>query len=395
MATSLPCADQRQLVLRGGLGEEVVDAGLRGDGGGGHRVVAGDHHRADAHPAQLRKALLDAALHDVLQIDDAQQPAIAGDSERRAAGFGDLFGDGADLGDGFGLRLRLVGQRRVRPPARHRLRRDRGNHRLDGALADRDAVEIDPAHARLGGERHEAGVEAGHVAGADAIGLLGQHHDRAALRRLVGERRQLGGVGEIRLGHAGDRPERSRLAVAQGDRTGLVEEQRVDVARRLDRAARQGEDVEAHQPVHPGNADGREQRADRRRDQGDEQGNQDDQRDRAAGIGREARDRGHHEHEHDGQPGEQDVQRDLVRSLLARRALDQGDHPIDKGRARRRGDAYTDPVGEHLRTAGHRRAVAAGFPDDGGGFAGDRRLVDRGDTLDDLAVGGDQLASLD
>ena len=57
------------------------------------------------------------------------------------------------------------------------------------------------------------------------------------------------------------------LAVAERDRARLVEQQHVDVARGLDRAARQGEHVAAHQAVHAGDADAREQRADRRRDQ--------------------------------------------------------------------------------------------------------------------------------
>ena len=35
--------------------------------------------------AQLRDALLHAALDDVLQMDDAEQPFAVGDSERRAA----------------------------------------------------------------------------------------------------------------------------------------------------------------------------------------------------------------------------------------------------------------------------------------------------------------------
>ena len=35
------------------------------------------------------------------------------------------------------------------------------------------------------------------------------------------------------------------------------------------------------------------------------------------------------------------------------------------------------------------------FADDGGGFAGDRGLVDRGDALDHLAVAGDDVARLD
>ena len=189
--------------------------------------------------------------------------------------------------------------------------------------------------------------------------------------------------------------ELGRLAVAERDGAGLVEQQRVDVAGRLDRAAGHGQHVEAHQPVHAGDADRRQQRADRGRDQRHEQRDQDDDRDRAAGIGDVARDRRRREHEDDGQADEQDVERDLVRRLLPLGALDQPDHAVEEGRARRRGDAHLDPVGQHLRAAGHGRAVAAGLADDRRRFAGDRRLVDRGDALDHLAVGRDDVAGLD
>ena len=82
------------------------------------------------------------------------------------------------------------------------------------------------------------------------------------------------------VGDAGKREELGRLAVAQRDRAGLVEQQRVDVARRLHRAAGHRQHVEAHQAVHAGDADRRQQRADRGRDQRDEQRDQDHHRDR-------------------------------------------------------------------------------------------------------------------
>src|SRR6201991_4119285 len=48
-------------------------------------VVAGHHHGLDAHLAQFGKALLDAALHDVLQLDHAEHAramlALFGDHE--------------------------------------------------------------------------------------------------------------------------------------------------------------------------------------------------------------------------------------------------------------------------------------------------------------------------
>jgi hypothetical protein len=44
-------ADQLELGLGGGFGEEVVDARLLGDLGGREPVVARDHDRLDAHRA--------------------------------------------------------------------------------------------------------------------------------------------------------------------------------------------------------------------------------------------------------------------------------------------------------------------------------------------------------
>ena len=91
-----------QLVLRRRLREEIVDAGLGGDRRRRHRIVAGDHHGADAHAAQLGEALADAALDDVLEVDDAEQAAVLGDGERRAAGLGDLVRDRLDLAGELG-----------------------------------------------------------------------------------------------------------------------------------------------------------------------------------------------------------------------------------------------------------------------------------------------------
>ena len=73
-AAALLLLDQRHLVLRRRLGEEVVDSRLAGDRRGGARVVAGDHHRADPHPAQLVEALAHPRLDDVGEVDDAEHP---------------------------------------------------------------------------------------------------------------------------------------------------------------------------------------------------------------------------------------------------------------------------------------------------------------------------------
>ena len=95
IATSRPCrlvlANQFELGFRRGLGEEIIDAGLGGDRRGGERVVAGDHHRLDAHAAQLAEALLDAALDDVLELDDAEHAGAVAHHQRRAAAAGHVL----------------------------------------------------------------------------------------------------------------------------------------------------------------------------------------------------------------------------------------------------------------------------------------------------------------
>ena len=75
VAVRLLLADERDLRLGRGLGDEVVDAGLARDRRRGPRVVAGDHHRPDAHLAELGEALDEALLDGVLELDHAEDRA--------------------------------------------------------------------------------------------------------------------------------------------------------------------------------------------------------------------------------------------------------------------------------------------------------------------------------
>ena len=77
VAVGLLLADEGDLVLGLGLGDEVVDAGLPGDRRRGPRVVAGDHDRPDAHPAELGEALDEALLDGVLELDQPEDAAVA------------------------------------------------------------------------------------------------------------------------------------------------------------------------------------------------------------------------------------------------------------------------------------------------------------------------------
>ena len=65
-----------------------------------------------------------------------------------------------------------------------------------------------------------------------------------------------------------------RPAVADGDRSRLVQEQRVDVARHFHRFSALGHDVRPQGAVHAGDADGRQQGADRCGNQAHQEGHQ-------------------------------------------------------------------------------------------------------------------------
>ena len=179
---------------------------------------------------------------------------------------------------------------------------------------------------------------------------------------------------------------RRRLAIAERDGSGLVEQQRVHVAGGLDGATRHRQHVVLNQPVHAGNADGRQQAADGCRNQADQQRDQHEHGLRRARIDRE-RLQGHDgQQEDDGQAGQQNVQRDLVGRLLPLGAFHQGDHAIQEGLAGIRRHLDFDLVGEHARAAGDRGAIAARLANDGRRLAGDGRLVHRSDAFDDLAI---------
>ena len=160
----------------------------------------------DAHPAHLLEAFPHPLLDDVLEADHPQAACglanhQLGDHQRGAAAGGDAVHDGADLVGG----VPAV----VADPL----------HRCGGrALADLSSVEVDSAHSRLGGERHEAGVV--QLAGgsfSEAVGRLGQYHDGTPLGGLVGQAGELCGVRELAVFDTVHREELGGLAVAKGD----------------------------------------------------------------------------------------------------------------------------------------------------------------------------------
>lgn len=226
--------------------------------------------------------------------------------------------------------------------------------------------------------------------GLDA--LLGtQFDDGLAFGRRIGHRREDAQPDKLPGTEPVDRIEARGLAVTDGDRTGLVEQQCVDVAGSLDGLARLGDDVGAERTIHTGDADGRKQAADGGRDQADEQ--RDERRDGDVGadvIGK-GLERRADDDEHDRKACQQDGQGDFVGRLLARGAFHEGDHLVEETFARTRRNLHQDAVGKHFGTARDGTFVAARLADHRGGLARDGALVDRSEPLDNLAVGGDRV----
>ena len=381
MTLTLELADLLEFALGGGLGQEVVNAGLGGDCRGGERIVARHHDGLDAHLAQVGELLLNAGLDDVLEVHNAQHAAVLGHDQRGAAGLGDAF-DGlvALLGEHAAGCLHI------------------GAHGIGSALADLIALVVHTGHASRRGEGDELHALILECAAAQPKLLLGEHDDGTTLGGLVGQRGKLSGIGQLRGIDAVDRDELGGLAVTQGDGAGLVEHEDVDVAGGLDGAAGHGQHVGLVQTAHAGDADGGQKGADGSGSQAHEQCHE---RGHGRGVdhvvktGREAgvtiqgqRD----QDKDDGKGHQEDLQSDLVRGLLARGTLDHRDHLVQEALAGLTGDLDDDPVGQHRGTAGNGRAVAAGLADHGGGLAGDGGLVNGGSALDDVAIAGNLLA---
>ena len=181
----------------------------------------------------------------------AEQLAVDTHEQRRAATLGDLV-------DFTGQ-----GWRQISAFLTHERQQ-----RIHGPLAIHAPLIIDPRQARLGAERHGGQYLGGR------FGLWMQIaqvlDDGFAFRRLVRQRCKQCALGQIPRGHARRCVNCRATTVAEGDGAGLVQQQDMHVPRRFHGAAGFGDHVQAHQTVHTGDTDGREQTADGGRNQRDQ-----------------------------------------------------------------------------------------------------------------------------
>ena len=105
------------------------------------------------------------------------------------------------------------------------------------------------------------------VAPSEFVTLLGQHDDGAPFRSFIRERGKLGGIGQVGLFDSRRGEELGSGTVSQGDRSSLVEEQHVHVARGFHGAPGHGDDVPLNHAIHPGNADRGQETSDGRGNQ--------------------------------------------------------------------------------------------------------------------------------
>ena len=370
-ALALLTLDQVHLVLGLGLGQKVVHSSFARNHRRGQRVVAGNHDGANAHGAQPRQALLQTALDDVLQVNHAQCGRVLRHHQRRTAQPRYIFHRVAYL------------LRQLRP-----LLFKEACNRIHRALANAHARQVHSAHARLRGEGNKLHMRAFQMASAQVVLLLGQHHNRAAFGRFIGKRRQLRRVGQVIVRDVRRGNELRGLAIAQGDGTGLVQQQGIHVAGGFDRASAHGQHVVLDETVHAGDADGRKQTADGGGNEAYQQRDQHKHGLRRVRVDGEGLQRDHRQQKDNCQARQQNAQRNLVRRLLPRGAFHQRNHAVEECLAGVRGNFHLDPVAQHLGAAGYGRAVAASLANHRSRFARNGRLVHRRHTFDHFAVAG-------
>ena len=327
--------DQLELRFRRGLGQEVVDAGFGGNGRRRQRIVAGDHHRVRMPMARgLREALAQpAALDDVLQVDHARGrglicatasgvPPVLATTQRRSrrprrTSAATAQGDRRRAHGPAGRRLDPSGRapRRPRPSPDRPSPRDR-----------RRSVRV----CAVNGMKCRSASEQRHIAAPDVQQFaFARPTIEAALRRLVGR------ASDDCATSAGCAPRRRSARAAETRSACRLPSVIVPVLSEQQRARRRPPCLD---PAQPGSSPGRcarppagpaprcrsprQQRADRRRDRNEPAARPASMvRDGCLRIdGERLRSSHRRQQEDERQSGEEDVERNLIRRLLAARS---------------------------------------------------------------------------
>ena len=318
---------------------------------------------------RVRRSAIAAALVGLIGVGDDDRGAdgaVPADEHRGVAG---VLGGGLGVGELGGEGHGPVGE--------------------EPFAAGDDAVAVDDAlHAEAFevGEVFDRGQRADAVAGAGGDGLgdgvLGGVLERA------GEAQHLVGVDAV------DRDDVDERHAAGGDGAGLVEDDGVDLAGRLEDLRALDEDAELRAAAGADEQSGGGGEAEGAGAGDDEDGDGGGERGGGGLAGAEP--------EAEGADGEGDDDGDEHGGDLVGEPLDRGlavlgvgDEPGDLGE----GGVGADPGGPHDEAAagvdGGAGDGVAGADFDGDGFAGEQRRVDGGGAFLDDAVGGDLLAGPD
>ena len=90
-------ANERQFCFGRRLREKIIHARFRRNRRRRERIVARNHYRLDAHFAEMRETVFDAAFDNIFQVNHAQPLAILRDDERRAAIFCNALNGGVQF----------------------------------------------------------------------------------------------------------------------------------------------------------------------------------------------------------------------------------------------------------------------------------------------------------
>lgn len=95
-----------------------------------------------------------------------------------------------------------------------------------------------------------------HMAAPDSKLFFSQHYDAAAFRRFIGQGSKLGGFRQLQVIHPGCRQEFVRHSIAEGDGSGFIQHQHINVPGYFHGAPGHSQHIPAHKPVNAADTNG-------------------------------------------------------------------------------------------------------------------------------------------
>ena len=153
--------------------------------------------------------------------------------------------------------------------------------------------------------------------------------------------------------HSAYRIESGSTTITDRNRTGFIEQERIDIASRLDSFTGFRNHIGTQGTIHTGNTDSREKASDRRRNQTYKKRKECSNRNNGIGIIGHRFQRDTYHQENEGKYGQQNSQCDFIRSLLTACPFYESNHFIEEAFTGLGSNFHSDMIRKHLSTTGY------------------------------------------